>query len=163
MSNNLGLTKEEDKKIKIICEFLFFDQFTEIASFLRFEKCFQPLFSEEPDLDFDILFKELCGQNKKYLNYKRFVAAYLKYKEGKSSKQMNLFFGKLFNSILQKKSIGSLEEGRFTYSTIRSNKNRESITLIEVLNDNEGVIHGINIEYDGIFKNELCALILFKK
>ena len=160
MSNNLGLTKEEDKKIKIICEFLFFDQFTEIATFLRFEKCFQPLFSEEPDLDFDILFKELCGQNKKYLNYKRFVAAYLKYKEGKSSKQMNLFFGKLFNSILQKKSIGSLEEGRFTYSTIRSNKNRESITLIEVLNDNEGVIHGINIEYDGIFKNKLYPIKL---
>lgn len=36
---------EEQQKIKTICDFLFFDQYQDNASFLRFEKCFQPLFN----------------------------------------------------------------------------------------------------------------------
>ena len=155
MSNKLGLSQEEERNIKMVCEYLFFDQFTEVATFLRFERCFQPLFNEEPDLDLENLFKELCGPKKKYLNYKRFVNSFLKYKGNKSSKEIKRFFDKLFNSILENNSIGTFEEGRLTFSTRRANKNRECITLIEVLNDKEGVIHGINIEYDGIFKNKL--------
>ena len=65
MSNKLGLTQEEENKIKLVCEYLFFDQFTEIASYKRFERCFQPLFSDEPDLDLEDLFEELCGTKKK--------------------------------------------------------------------------------------------------
>ncbi len=78
MSNKLGLTQEEERSIKMICEYLFFDQFTEVSTFLRFERCFQPLFNEDPDLDLENLFKELCGPKKKYLNYKRFVNSFLK-------------------------------------------------------------------------------------
>jgi len=149
--NKLGLTKEEMDKIKMVCDYLFFDQYTEIASFLRFERCFQPLFSEEKDLDLENLFKELCGPKKKYLNYKRLVSAYLKYKDNKASKDIKAFFDKLFNSIIQKENtVGSFEEGRLTFSTTRLNKHRECITLIEVLNDKDGDIHGINIEYDEI-------------
>ena len=156
MENKLGLSKEEQENINMICEYLLFDQYTEVATFLRFERCFQPLFSEDDHLDLENLFKELCGPKKKYLNYKRFVSSYLKYKEGKVSKELKTFFDKLFNSTLQKdKTIGSFEEGRLTFSTKRANKNRECITLIEVLNDKEGVIHGINLEYDTIFKNKL--------
>ena len=155
MSNKLGLSQEEDKKIKLICEYLFFDQFTEVATYRRFERCFQPLLSDEPDLDLENLFKELCGPKRKYLNYKRFVNSYLKYKEDKASKEVKQFFDKLLNSILEKNEVGSLEEGRLTFSTVRANKNRECISLIEVLNDKEGVIHGINLEYDGNFKNKL--------
>ena len=155
MSNKLGLTEEEEKKINTVCEYLFFDQFTEASSYKRFERCFQPLFSEESKLELDDIFQELCGPKKKYLNYKRFVNSYLKYKENKVSEELKLFFDKLFNSILQDNSVGSLEQGCFTYSTVRSNRNRECITLIEVLNDREGIIHGINIQYDNIFKNKL--------
>ena len=51
--------------------------------------------------------------------------------------------------------MGDFEEGRLTFSTRKANKNRECITLIEVLNDKEGVIHGINLVFDDIFKNKL--------
>ena len=156
MENKLGLSKEEQEKINMICEYLLFDQFTEVATFLRFERCFQPLFRDEDNLDLENLFKELCGPKKKYLNYKRFVSSYLKYKEDKVSKELKAFFEKLFNSILQKENtIGTFEERRLTFSTVKANKNRECITLIEVLNDKEGVIHGINLTYDSIFKNKL--------
>ena len=40
----LGLTQEEEENLKIICEFLFFDQYTDSATYQRFEQCFQPLF-----------------------------------------------------------------------------------------------------------------------
>ena len=156
MENKLGLTKEEEGQINSICEYLFFDQFSQFATYLRFERCFQPLFSDEQNIDLEDIFKEICGQKKKYLNYKRFVSSYLKYKEDKVSKELKSFFDILFNSILQKdNTIGSFEEGRLTYSTRKANKNRECITLIEVLNDKEGVIHGVNIVFDGIFKNKL--------
>ena len=156
MKNQLGLSNEEQENIKMICEYLLFDQYTEVATYLRFERCFQPLFSDEDNLDLEHIFKELCGPKKKYLNYKRFVSSYLKYKENKVSKELNTFFDKLFNSILQNdKTIGSFEEGRLTFSTRRANKNRECITLIEVLNDKEGVIHGINLLFDNVFKNKL--------
>ena len=156
IKNKLGLNAEEEKQINTICEFLFFDQFSEFATFLRFERCFQPLFSDDQNIELDDLFIELCGPKKKYLNYKRFVNSYLKYKDNKVSKELKSFFDKLFNSILQNDNvIGDFEEGRLTFSTRKANKNRECITLIEVLNDKEGVIHGINLVFDDIFKNKL--------
>ena len=42
----------ENNKIKTICEFLFFDQYQETASFNRFEKCFQPLFNNIDNISF---------------------------------------------------------------------------------------------------------------
>ena len=155
MNDKLGLSEEEQIKINTICDYLFFDQFSETATYLRFERCFQPLFSEEANLELDDLFQEICGYKKKYLNYKRFVSSYLKYKEDKTSKELKAFYDKLFNSILSKDTVGEFEGGRLTFSTRKANRNRECITLIEVLNDKEGVIHGINVTFDDIFKNKL--------
>ena len=155
MSNKINITPEEQKKINSICDYLFFDQYSEMATYMRFERCFQPLFIEDKNLVLEELFKEICGPKKKYLNYKRFVKAYLNYKSNKVSKELKEFFDKLFNSILKEGQIGEFEGGRLTYSTRRANKNRECITMIEVLDDKEGVIHGINVTFDGIFKNKL--------
>ena len=155
MNDKLGLSEEEQIKINTICDYLFFDQFSETATYLRFERCFQPLFSEEDNIELDDLFQEICGYKKKYLNYKRFVSSYLKYKENKTSKELKAFYDKLFNSVLSKDSVGEFEGGRLTFSTRKANRNRECITLIEVLNDKEGVIHGINVTFDDIFKNKL--------
>ena len=155
MNDKLGLSEEEQIKINTICDYLFFDQFSETATYLRFERCFQPLFAEEENLELDDLFREICGYKKKYLNYKRFVSSYLKYKEDKTSKELKAFYDKLFNSILSKDTVGEFEGGRLTFSTRKANRNRECITLIEVLNDKEGVIHGINVTFDDIFKNKL--------
>ena len=64
MNNNLGLTEEEQKKINTICEYLFFDQFTEASTYRRFERCFQPLLNEESNLDIEDIFQEICGPKK---------------------------------------------------------------------------------------------------
>ena len=155
MNKKINLTEEEQKKINTICDYLFFDQYTEMATYLRFERCFQPLFIDDKNLDLEELFKELCGPKKKYLNYKRFVKAYLNYKSNKVSKELKEFLDKLFNSILKDEKIGEFEGGKLTYSTRKANRNRECITMIEVLDDKEGAIHGINVIFDEIFPNKL--------
>ena len=159
MSNKLNLTEEEQKKINTICDYLFFDQYTEMSTYMRFERCFQPLYSEEKDIDMEDVFKEICGPKKKYLNYKRFVKAYLNYKANKVSKELKDFFDKLFNSILRPEQVGEFEGGKLTFSTRKANKNRECITMIEVLDDNDGVIHGINVTFDEIFTNKILHKI----
>ena len=155
MSDKINLTEEEKKKINTICDYLFFDQFTEMATYLRFERCFQPLLTNDKDTDIEDLFKEICGPKKKYLNYKRFVKSYLNYKENKVSKELKEFFDKLFNSILKEEKVGEFEGGKLTYSTMKANKNRDCITSIEVLNDKEQIIHGVNVIFDEIFENKL--------
>ena len=84
------MLKEEIKdieymQIKTICEFLFFDQYTETASFTRFEKCFQPLFNNIDNISFLKIFKDISGAKKKYITYKRFIKAFLLYKQHKSN------------------------------------------------------------------------------
>ena len=64
----------ETQPIKTVCEFLFFDQYEEAATFSRFEKCFQPLFNNI-DISFENVFKEICGEKKKYITYSRFSKA----------------------------------------------------------------------------------------
>ena len=121
MSNKIDLTEEEQKKINSICDYLFFDQYSEMATYLRFERCFQPLFIEDKNIVLEEIFKEICGPKKKYLNYKRFVKAYLNYKSDKVSKELKEFFNKLFNSIYKEGQIGEFEGGKLTYSTRRAN------------------------------------------
>ena len=155
MTNKIGLTEEEQKKINTICDYIFFDQYSDSSTFKRFERCFQPLLNYDKDLDIEDLFKEICGPKKKYLNYKRFIKAYLNYKANKVSKELKEFFDKLFNSILKEEKVGEFEGGKLTYSTMKANKNRDCITMVEILNDKEGAIHGINVIFDEIFQNKL--------
>ena len=155
--NALGLSQLEEVQLKTICEYLFFDQFREYASFPRFEQCFQPLFNEA-NLPLDSIYKEICGPKKKYINYPRLVNAYLKYKSQQNiSNNLKFFFYRLLNEILMTDNWtkGESPEICFRYSTKIANSKRGFLSLIEVLTDNEGVIHGLNIEYDGIFKNRM--------
>ena len=155
-ANNLGLSQLEIIKIKTICEYLFFDQFHEHASYIRFEQCFQPLFNEA-NIPFDSIFKEICGPKKKYINYPRFINAFKKYKSGNVSNDLKFFLNKLLDEILIKENFskGESPEICFRYSTKIANSKRGYISMIEVLTDSEGIIHGLNIEYDGVFKNRL--------
>ena len=154
--NNLGLSEIEDIQLKTICEYLFFDQFHEYVSYPRFEQCFQPLFNET-NLALDSVFKEICGQKKKYLNYPRLVNAYQKYKSGYASNELKFFFNKVLNEILltENSAKGESPEICFRYSTKIANSKRGYISLIEVLTDNDGTIHGLIVEYDGVFKNRM--------
>ena len=160
--NALGLSQLEEVQLKTICEYLFFDQFREYASFPRFEQCFQPLFNEA-NLPLDSIYKEICGPKKKYINYPRLVNAYLKYKSQHNiSNNLKFFFYRLLNEILMTDNWtkGESPEICFRYSTKISNSKRGFLSLIEVLTDIEGVIHGLNIEYDGSgFYNKVNSVI----
>ena len=152
-----SIKNDEQIKILTLCEYLFFDQYRDYARFLRFEKCFQPLFNNV-NISLEKVFKDICGPKKKYITYKRFKNAYLKHIIGKDvSKDTNIFFDKLFNSILktEKSFIGKNTENAYSFSTIKSCRKRECITLIEILINKEGKINGINLEYDGFFRSKM--------
>ena len=151
-------TKIDDQiKIKTLCEYLFFDQFQDTATFSRFEQCFQPLFNNI-NISMEIVFKDICGPKKKYITYKRFAKSYLNHMENKDkSKDTKIFFEKLLNLILKEENsfIGQTIGNIYSYSTKKISKNRDCISKIQVLCNKEGIIHGINLEYDGVFQSKM--------
>ena len=78
--------------------------------------------------------------------------------EGKfKSVDTETFFETLFDSILKVENtyVGKNTENTYTFSTVKTCKNRENVTKIQVLSDKERKIHGINLEYDGVYKSEM--------
>ena len=144
------LNPEEELKLRTICEYLFFDHLKNEATFPRFEQCFQPLFNNS-DLSMFSLFTEIAGEKRKYITFPRLVKAY---QNRFRSNNLNFFFDKLFNSILRKEtdSIGKNNDKSYIYSTSITCGKRQCISLVEVLSDKDGVIHGFNITYDDVFK-----------
>ena len=144
------LNPEEDLKLKTICEFLFFDRLKNEATFPRFEQCFQPLFTDT-NISMLSIFTLIAGEKRKYITFPRLIKAY---QNRTSSKDLNFFFDKLFNSILKKETdfIGQNKEKSYNYSTAITCGKRQCITLVEVLSDKDGIIHGFNITYDDVFK-----------
>ena len=62
--NEVEISNLEIAKIAMVCDFLVLDRFHDISSFLRFEKCFGPLFNmEKSDFLFEV-FQEICGNKK---------------------------------------------------------------------------------------------------
>ena len=153
----------ETQPIKTVCEFLFFDQYEEAATFSRFEKCFQPLFNNI-DISFENVFKEICGEKKKYITYSRFSKAYLYYinKKKHFSEDTKTFFDKLFNSILKKKNkngnfiIGESRRKANSFSSKNIASKSSCITKVLVLTNKNEDICGINLQYDGAVKCEMC-------
>ena len=151
--SKLGLSPEEENQLKTISEYLFFDQFKDYVTYNRFEQCFQPLFNNIP-ISMDKVFKSICGEKKKYINYQRLVKSYLLFKSNDPQiiPDLKTFFEILFNSILKKENtfIGKPQEKTFSFTTPKACKKREFITYIKILSDKDGVIHGLVLEYDGI-------------
>ena len=146
-------------KIKTLCDFLFFDQFQETATFLRFEQCFQPLFNNVK-ISIQTVFKDICGPKKKYITYKRFAKAYRNHINGNDiSQDTKLFFDKLLNSILKEENsfMGTAQGNIHSYSTKKTSKNRDCVSLVQILCDKKGIFHGMNVEYDGVFKNKMYS------
>ena len=149
--------KDDEIKVKTICEYIFFDQFQDNATFETFEKCFQPLFNNIK-ISLEKVFKDICGPKKKYITYKRFARAYLEHKNGNDhSKDTKLFFDKLLNSILKLENeyVGEDKEMVYIFSTRKTCRRRKCLTMIQILNDKEGKIHGINLEYDGVYQSQM--------
>ena len=156
--SKLGLSPEEENQLKTITEFLFFDEYKDFVTYNRFEQCFQPLFNNV-QISIDKVFKSISGEKKKYINYPRFVNAYLLYKNNdpKLVPDLKTFFDKLFKDILKKENsfVGKPHEKTFSFTTPKACKKRECITSVKVLTDKDGGIHGLIMEYDEIATNKL--------
>ena len=151
------LTFEEEKKLSTICEFLFFDPYTDKCRYLRYEKCLQPLFSNTK-ISMITVFKEICGPKKKYITFKRLTKAYLNHKNGKNeSEDTKIFFDKLFNSIMIEENfyVGKTSENTYTFSTKKVSKNYNSITRLQILCDKQGKILGVSLFYDGVYQSKM--------
>ena len=166
------LTEKETTILKTLCEFLFYDNYQYWATYSRFEKCFQPLFNNI-NINLYEVFTGIAGKQKKYITYKRFLRAYLKYKKNEIEKETDLyiFFDRILNKILKRvdEYIGKHEDyssnstqNVLSFSTKKgglsklSDSNNESfISQIQVLNDRRDKIRGIVIEYDDIDKYNL--------
>ena len=150
------LNKEEELKLRTLCEFLFFDHLKNEATFPRFEQCFQPLFTET-ELSMLSIFTEIAGEKRKYITFPRLVKAY---QNRAKSKDLNFFFDKLFNSIMKRDidAVGKNIEKSYNYSTAITCGKRQCISLVEVLSDKDGIIHGFNITYDHVFKCKMFPI-----
>ena len=150
-------SKKIEIKIKTICEFLFIDRFQDTATFPRFEKCFQPLFNNK-NISMLKIFKDICGPKKKYITYKRLAKAYLNHlNKNDKSEETKIFFNELFEEILIENKISLKKKPKkiYSFSNKKNCKNRDCISMIQVLSDKNGTLNGITIEYDGVYQSNM--------
>ena len=93
---------EEDilNKLRVLCDFLFFDQYKDMASFPRFEECFSGL-TKEMEINLENVFKDICGEKRKYITFRRFIKGYLKYVKNEVSEDTTKFFKKFLEDCMK--------------------------------------------------------------
>jgi hypothetical protein len=152
--NGQSISNLEISKISMICDYLILDRFSDISSFLRFEKCFGPLFTKENKNFLPDAFQEICGPKKKYINFGRLILAYIKWKTNSSKNEsFNKFMKTVFDDMIQTKdkSIGSLGEGGMMFNT-RNTRGRQIISKFTAYTDeSKNNIKGFKIQYDDVF------------
>ncbi|MCQ2819532.1 MAG: C2 family cysteine protease, partial [archaeon] len=151
MSGKTNLTQKELDQLKVIADFLFFDEYQNKASYPQFEKTFG-MFFKEAEIYLENVFKELCGPKKKYLTFPRLIRAYLDYKNNKSklSSDTRKFFAMLFNRILKTEDdiILKGKKTKYKFYTSAGHKKRSYISKITVITDPNDMIEGMKIQYD---------------
>ena len=146
-----SIEEKELTNIKTVCEYLFFDQFKDTASFQGFERAFSCLFPKT-NIEFDKVFKEICGDKKKYITFRRFVRTYINYKKKEGISEDTIkFFDELFKNVLKDDGeiLGKDIEKSLKFTTA-TYKNRESLSKILVLTNQKEKIRGINIQYEDV-------------
>ena len=156
--DSMKIDSEYFEKIKIICDFLFFDQYKDMASFPRFEECFGTLTGEK-ETDLTEVFKQIVGERKKYITFRRMIRMYYRIQEGgkKLSDNTKNFFNQLYNKTLIKEGegYGNNLEHAIHYQTNNA-QNHYAISKLSVITDeSREQIMGIQLYYDDFFKNDL--------
>jgi len=157
--NGVEITNLEIAKIAMVCDYLVLDRFHDISSFLRFERCFGPLFyREKPNFLLEV-FQEICGNKKKYISFGRLISAYCIWKERLSKNEnFNKFMFILFNKMIKTNNdiVGEPIEGGRVFST-RNAKGRKVISKFSVLSDEKmNALKGFYIQYDDHFDTILA-------
>ena len=95
--------QEEDlSKIKNVLNYLFFDQYRDMASFPRFEECLSFL-TKDKNINFQEAFQDVIGEKHKYLTFRRMIRAFFRVQEGgrKVKDSTKTLFDILFNGVLK--------------------------------------------------------------
>ena len=152
--NGVEITNLDLAKIAMICDYLVVDRFHDISSFVRFERCFGPLFPKEPTEFLQEVFREICGEKKKYISFGRLILAYTKWiSKSSTNANFNKFMDLVFGSMIktQNEVIGQLVEGGRVFST-RNTRGRKVISRFSVLTDSsKNKLEGFQIQYDDVF------------
>ena len=157
---DLNITNEELDKLKIIGDYLCFDQYQDKASYPRFEECFGILNQNLSSESLQKIFQDICGTRHKYITFRRLIKAYINFKENKNefSNETKDFLNKLLSGVIKKEgdSIGNVTEGAIKYTTNKNGKKMYAISKFCVITDeNKEKIKGFRIYYDDFFKNDL--------
>ena len=99
-NEKVDFSEEELNKIKVLCDFLFFDQYKSSASYPRFQQSFAALVGNSK-IDLFQTFKKICGERKKYITFGRMIKAFLQNKKDKNQIDLQNFF----NLIMDDKTI----------------------------------------------------------
>ena len=157
MSNKSEFTEEDLTKLKILTDYLFFDQYKNVASFPRFQQCFAA-FAKEKKLKLFPIFKEICGEKRKYITLGRLIQSLINSKNNNEENETKKFFDMLLNEDMIKENqeeTGPEYENAIHYTTRQGNL-RHFLSKICVMTDESGeIIKGLRIYYDGFFKYDL--------
>ena len=90
------ITEEELERLKILADFLFFDQYKNVASYPRFQKCFAA-FAKEKKMKLFPIFKEICGEKRKYITLGRLINSLINSKNEGDDSETKKFLEMLFD------------------------------------------------------------------
>ena len=153
----INISEKELDKIKIICDLIFLDEYSEFATFSNFEESLGALILNT-EIDLLEIFKLIAGQKKTYITFGRMLIAYQKAKDN-LNKDLKTFFNYIFSIIKNEGNandmIGTNDENGVFFSSRRSHLHK-GISKISILtNETKEDIKGFIIEYDEILKNTL--------
>ena len=145
-------------KIKNVLNYLFFDQYQDMASFPRFEECFTIL-TQGQEINFPEAFTDIIGEKHKYLTFRRMIRAFFRVQEGgrKVKESTKKFFDIIFNKTLKNDGefIGEKLEDAIKFHS-KSSENHKAISSFAIITDEKKEkIKGFQIYYDDFFKNDL--------
>ena len=145
-------------KIKNTLNYLFFDQYQDMASFPRFEECFAILTKGE-EINYQEAFIDIIGEKHKYLTFRRMIRAFFRVQEGgrKVKESTKKLFDIIFNKALKVDGefIGEKLEDATKFHS-KNSENHFAISSLAVITDeSREQIKGFQIYYDDFFKNDL--------
>ena len=157
-NNNNIISIAELEKIKIFLDYLFYDITKYYASYKRFKQCF---FFLKPNFNLFLIFKEISGQNHKYITIPRFIKIFILYKtkDNNLSKELVNFLTLIFSSLIKnwKTDIAGISSNCPTFSSMINFSENKRISNIILLKKDEinYNINGIELKYDNNF---ICKL-----
>ncbi len=156
-TTKINISEKELDKIKIICDLIFLDEYSEFATFSNFEESLGTLILNT-DIDLFEIFKLIAGRKKTYITFGRILVAYQKAKDN-LNKDLKTFFNYIFSIIKNEGNandmIGTNNENGVFFSSRKSHLHK-GISKISILtNETKEDIKGFIIEYDEILKNTL--------